>query len=115
MLMRKYILVLLLAGYSFTASSQVIITRDAEIEQMVKEVSSDSLKSYIHTLVSFGTRSTLSTQSDPNRGNGAARNWVLSKFREFAQQSNGRLTAFIDTITLQPDRRRVDTTILLGM
>ena len=112
--MRKYILVLLLAGYSFTASSQVIITRDAEIEQMVKEVSSDSLKSYIHTLVSFGTRSTLSTQSDPNRGIGAARNWVLSKFREFAQQSNGRLTAFIDTITLQPDRRRVDTTILLG-
>lgn len=112
--MRKYILVLLLAGYSFTASSQVIITRDAEIEQMVKEVSSDSLKSYIHTLVSFGTRSTLSTQSDPNRGIGAARNWVLSKFREFARQSNGRLTAFIDTITLQPDRRRVDTTILLG-
>lgn len=112
--MRKYILLLLLGGYSFTASAQVIIARDAEIEQMVKEVSSDSLKSYIHTLVAFGTRSTLSTQTDPNRGIGAARNWVLSKFREFAGQSNGRLTAFIDTITLQPDRRRVDTTILLG-
>ena len=31
---------------------------------MVSEVSPDSLKSYINTLVAFGARSTLSTQSD---------------------------------------------------
>jgi Peptidase family M28 len=38
----------------------------------------------------------------------------LYKFNEFAKQSNGRLTAIIDTTTLQKDGRRVDTTLLLG-
>src|SRR5690606_24387921 len=61
-----------------------------------------------------GTRNTLSSTADPARGIGAARNWVLSKFNEFARKSGGRLTAFIDTVTLHKDGRRVDTTILLG-
>jgi hypothetical protein len=112
--MRKLLLPLLCLLSGQSAFSQTTINRDPEIEQMVKEVSADSLKSYIHSMVAYGTRNTLSTQTDPNRGIGAARNWVLAKFRSFAQQSNGRLTAFIDTTTLQPDRRRVDTTLLLG-
>jgi hypothetical protein len=65
-------------------------------------------------MVTFGTRNTLSTQTDPNRGIGAARNWVLGRFNEFAKQSGGRLTAIIDTTTLQKDGRRVDTTLLFG-
>lgn len=93
---------------------QTIIQRDAGIEQMVKEVSPDSLKSYISAMVNFGTRNTLSTQTNPKRGIGAARNWVLNKFNQFAAQTNGRLTAFIDTTTLQPDKRRIDTPTLLG-
>lgn len=97
-----------------TSFTQVIIQKDPQIEKMVSEVSADSLKAYIHKLVSFGTRNTLSTQSDPNRGIGAARQWVLSKFNEFAKQSGGRLTAFIDTTTLQPDGRRVNRPIVLG-
>lgn len=94
--------------------AQTTIRRDGQIEKMVAEVSKDSLESYIRKMVSFGTRNTLSTQTDPKRGIGAARNWVLSKFNEFARQSNGRLTALIDTTTLQKDGRRVDTTLLLG-
>jgi hypothetical protein len=99
---------------SVTAKAQTIVQRDAEIESMVKEVSADSLRSYIHALVGFGTRNTLSTQKDAKRGIGAARNYVLSKFNQFAKQSNGRLTAIIDTVTYQPDGRRVDTPIILG-
>lgn len=94
--------------------AQQIIERDPEIAQMVKEVSPDSLRSYITTLVAFGTRSTLSTQTNPRRGIGAARNWVLNKFQQFAKQSNGRLTAFIDTTTLQPDGQRIDKPVVLG-
>ncbi len=112
--MRKLILFFTLTNLIFSAGAQVIIHRDSEIEQMVKEVSSDSLKSSIYSMVSFGTRNTLSTQTDPKRGIGAARNWVLGKFNEFAKQSGGRLTAFIDTTTLQKDGRRVDTPTLLG-
>lgn len=94
--------------------AQTIVQRDPEIEQMVKEISSDSLKSYIKTLVAFGTRNTLSISTNSKRGISAARNWVLQRFNEFAKQSNGRLTAIIDTTTLQPDKRRVDTLLLLG-
>jgi hypothetical protein len=94
--------------------SQTIINRDKEIDAMVKEVNADSLKSYINQLVAFGTRNTLSTQKDSQRGIGAARVWVLNKFNEFAKQSNGRLTAFIDTTTYKADGRRVSRDIILG-
>lgn len=95
-------------------SAQTIINRDPEISSMVSGVSSDSLQSYISTLVAFGTRNTLSTQTDPKKGIGAARNWVLGKFNEFAKNSSGRLTATIDTTTIQADGRRVDKPVLLG-
>jgi len=111
--MKKTVLLILAVTFIFSAYAQIIIQRDPEIEQMVKEVSADSIQSYIKTLVSFGTRNTLSTQTDAKRGIGAARNWVLSKFNQFAKQSNQRLTAFIDTVTLQCSRR-VDTPVLLG-
>ena len=111
--MKKSFLISLLLSFNYLFA-QTIIRRDAEIEKMVKEVSADSLKSYIQTLVAFGTRNTLSVQTDAKRGIGAARNWVLGKFNEFAKQSNGRLTAMIDTTTLQPDGKRIDATTLLG-
>ena len=94
--------------------AQAIIKRDAAIEQMVKEVSADSLKSYITKLVSFGTRSTLSSTTNKQKGIGAAREWVVQKFNEFGKNSGGRLTAFVDTTTLQPDGKRVDVVTNLG-
>jgi len=112
--MRKYFFLLITLVISSCLYSQTTILKDPQIEKMVSQVSADSLKSYITKLVSFGTRSTLSTQTDPRRGIGAARLWVLSRFNEFAKQSGGRLSAFIDTTTLQKDGRRVDTTLLLG-
>lgn len=107
----SFITLLLYAPKSF---SQTIIQRDTEILKMVNEVSKDTIQSYIQKLVSFGTRNTLSTQTDTKRGIGAARTWVLSKFNEFAKQSGGRFSAIIDTTTLQPDGRRVDAPLLLG-
>ena len=94
--------------------AQTTIIRDTAIENMVKEISADSLKSYIGSMIEYGTRNTLSTQTDPKRGIAAARIWVLNKFNQFAKTSNGRLTAFIDTTTLLPDKKRIDTTTLLG-
>ena len=110
----KKLLILLIVLASNYLPAQTIIKRDAEIEKMVKEISSDSLKAYIKTMVAFGTRNTLSTQTNPTRGIAAARNWVLAKFNEFAKQSNGRLSAYVDTTTLQPDGRRIDAATLLG-
>ncbi len=94
--------------------AQKIIHRDTEIEGMVKQVSTDSLRSYIDKMVSFGTRNTLSSTTDKQRGIGAARQWVVQKFNEFAKNSNGRLTAFVDTTTLAADSRRIDVSVNLG-
>ncbi len=105
---------LILFCITLSVSAQVIIEKDAAIENMVKQVSADSLQQYIKTLVAFGTRNTLSNQTSQVRGIGAARKWVLDKFNQFAFQTNGRLTAFIDTVTLPPDGRRVDRPVLLG-
>src|SRR5207248_728337 len=40
---------------------------------------------------SFGTRNTLSEQNDPNRGIGAARDWLYAEFQKAAAQSGGRM------------------------
>lgn len=112
--MKKNHLLFLFIIFTIASGAQTTIHRDPQIEKMVSEVSKDSLEMYIKKLVSFGTRNTLSTQTDPKRGIGAARTWVLNRFNEFAKQSDGRLSATIDTITLQPDGRRIDAKLLLG-
>ena len=113
--MKKYFILFVAAVFiSHLSFSQTIINRDSEIDKMVKEVSSDSLQSYITQMVSLGTRNTLTTQTNPERGIGAARNWVLGKFNEFAKQSGGRLTALIDTTIYKADSRRVSRDIVLG-
>jgi Zn-dependent M28 family amino/carboxypeptidase len=112
--MRKQFLLAVTIFLAANISAQTIINRDVEIDKMVKEVSADSLQSYIKQMVAFGTRNTLSTQTNPKRGIGAARIWVLNKFNEFAKQSNGRLSAIIDTTTYKADGRRIDSTIILG-
>lgn len=99
---------------ALSAIAQTIIRKDPVIEKLAAEVNADSLKSYIQKLVSFGTRSTLSSTTHPTRGIGAAREWVTSKFREIAAQSNGRMTVQLDRWILQPDRRRIDTAVDMG-
>jgi len=105
---------LFLIGAVSNSFSQQIIKKDGEIDSMVKEISVDSLAQNLNKLVSFGTRATLSNQSSATKGIGAARAWILSRFNEYAKSSNGRLSAFIDTITYNADKRRVNRPIILG-
>jgi Peptidase family M28 len=105
---------LLIATVFIKTFAQKTIQRDPVIESMVSEINSDSLKSHIQNLVKFGTRSTLSTTTDPKKGIGAARAWVLSRFQEFAKQSDGRMTAKIDSWTQPKDAKRVDADIQMG-
>jgi hypothetical protein len=112
--MRKPLLLVIMVGSMIFAHGQTTINRDPEIEGMVKEVSPDSLQSYIKAMVTFGTRSTVSSTTDKKRGIGVAREWVLMKFNQFATASGGRLTAFVDTSTYVADGKRVKTNVSLG-
>ncbi len=50
------------------------------------------LKADVEKLVSFGTRHTLSSATDPKRGIGAARTWAKSEFEKISKACKGCLT-----------------------
>jgi hypothetical protein len=93
--------------------AQTTVQRDPQLADLVAQISPDSLRAHIDGLVSFGTRHTMSPNGK-NRGIAAARQWVLGKFQHYARQSGGRLTATLDTWTLQPDGRRIDSATVMG-
>jgi hypothetical protein len=63
-----------------------------DTREMLRSISADRIENSIHTLVGFGTRHTLSTQTDPNRGIGAATNWLFDQMQQIAATSGGRMT-----------------------
>lgn len=103
-----------LSLFSLPLSAQTIVQRDPQIAELVAQVSADSLRAHVDGLVRFGTRHTLSTTSDPKKGIGAARQWILGKFQQYARQSGGRLTATLDTWTLPADGKRIDKPADMG-
>lgn len=56
-----------------------------------EQVSKQRLRSDVQKLVSFGTRHTLSTQTDPQRGIGAAVDWGLAEFKRIGANCGGCL------------------------
>jgi acetylornithine deacetylase/succinyl-diaminopimelate desuccinylase-like protein len=56
------------------------LTPDAQLRAIVQPVSQARLRHTIESLIGFGTRHTLSSQTDPKRGIGAALNWVKGQF-----------------------------------
>jgi hypothetical protein len=59
---------------------------------MMREIDARNIERTIRTLVSFGTRNTLSAQDNPTRGIGAARDWLYAEFGKIAAGSGGRMT-----------------------
>src|SRR5213082_1602749 len=52
---------------------------DPTLRAMLREIDPDRIKATILKLVSFGTRHTASSQTDPNRGIGAATSWAPAR------------------------------------
>ncbi|WP_197425909.1 M28 family peptidase [Erythrobacter sp. CCH5-A1] len=65
------------------------------------QVSAERLEKDVEKLVSFGTRHTLSTQTDPKRGIGAVVDWGLEEFRRIGAKCGGCLEVLPvgDTVT----------------
>ncbi|UBU14143.1 M28 family metallopeptidase [Nonomuraea gerenzanensis] len=86
-----FLAAVLLAGV-LTPAAEAGAPRDREIEKMVRQVDARNLGRIIAKLASFGTRHTLSSQDDPVRGIGAARDWIYDEFTRIAATSGGRMT-----------------------
>ncbi|MCA1573728.1 MAG: M20/M25/M40 family metallo-hydrolase, partial [Acidobacteria bacterium] len=74
------------------AELNVRVTRNQDIARIVQEIDARNIERMIRKLVSFGTRNTLSTQDDPNRGIGAARDWLYSELLKTAENLGRRMT-----------------------
>ena len=65
---------------------------DGELRKLLAEIDPARQRATVEKLVSFGTRHTLSSQTDPNRGIGAATDWFFGEMQKIAATSGGRMT-----------------------
>jgi hypothetical protein len=72
---------------------------DPALRALIAQIDPNRIQAIIEKLVSFGTRSTLSSQTDPHRGIGAANAWVFGQMQALAAASNGNMTVRQQTFT----------------
>lgn len=78
---------------------------DPTLRQILRDIDSNQLESSVRTLVGFGTRHTLSSQTDPVRGIGAATKWAYGKMQSYAAASGGRMTVALQSFVQAPTTR----------
>ena len=71
---------------------------DARLRQIVEPVSGPQMKRTVERLVSFGTRHTLSSQTDKKRGIGAAVRWAEAEMKSYGLET----LQTCDTVTKLP-------------
>jgi Zn-dependent M28 family amino/carboxypeptidase len=79
---------------------------DPDLRALLGQIDPDRIRATIQRLVSFGTRHTASSQTDPNRGIGAATAWVTQQMQTYAAASGGRMTVQQQTF-VQPVSNRI--------
>jgi Peptidase family M28 len=76
-----------------------------KVNQVLAEMDRRRVERYDRKLASFGTRHTLSSQDDPHRGVGAARDWITARFKQFAAKAGGRMTVVQQSFITPPGPR----------
>jgi len=77
-----------------------------ELRALLREVDPARIEATVRRLAAFHTRHTLSSQDDPHRGIGAARDWIYAQMKESARASGGRMTVEKQSY-LQPPADRI--------
>ncbi|KAF7333504.1 Peptide hydrolase [Mycena venus] len=85
---------------------------DDELTAMMAEIDPARIQAIITQLVAFGTRNTMSNQTDPLRGIGAARDWIASEMRTFAATSGGRMTVSVPSYLQTPSGSIIQNTVI---
>jgi hypothetical protein len=68
-----------------------------ELRDILDEISPANIEAIITKLVSFETRHTLSTFNSSTRGINAARDWIATEMRSFAEGSEGHMTVKVQS------------------
>jgi hypothetical protein len=117
--MKPLIILLLVASLSVAMAQRPAgkpaPVRNRAIANIVRDIDAKNIERSIKKLVSFGTRNTLSEQDDPNRGIGAARDWLYAEFLKVAELSNGRMTVEKQSYEQERSRRIPQPTVITNI
>jgi hypothetical protein len=69
-----------------------------------QSVNEKTMRDLIHEQVSCGTRLTLSSWTDPKRGIGCGRDFIVTRFNTIAKESGGKLQIVVDKFEMTADR-----------
>jgi hypothetical protein len=78
---------------------------DEQLRLLLRDVDRRRIEATVRRLAGFGTRHTLSSQDDPLRGIGAARDWIHAELQRYAAASAGRMTVELQSFIQQPAAR----------
>lgn len=67
-------------------------------------VDEKTMRALIHEQVSCGTRLTLSSWTDPKRGAGCGRDFIVARFNAIAEASGGKLQVVVDKFEMTSER-----------
>ncbi len=69
-----------------------------------QSVDEKAMRALIHEQVSCGTRLTLSSWTDPKRGAGCGRDFIVARFNAIAKDSGGKLQVIVDKFEMTSER-----------
>lgn len=87
----------------------------ADLVALLREIDPDRIEATVRRLVAFGTRHTLSSQTDPQRGIGAARDWLFDQYQAVAATSGGRMTVEKQSFVQPPASRIPAATVITNV
>ncbi|HEU5109485.1 MAG TPA: aminopeptidase, partial [Micromonosporaceae bacterium] len=76
-----------------------------QLRALLRRVDADRIEATVRRLAAFGTRHTLSSQDDPARGIGAARDGLFEQMTGYAAASGGRMTVELQSYIQEPASR----------
>jgi hypothetical protein len=85
------------------------------LRALLDDIDRRRIEATVRRLVAFGTRHTLSSQDDPVRGIGAARDWIFEQMSGYAAASGGRMTVEKQSYTQEPGPRIPTPTVITNV
>jgi hypothetical protein len=98
-----------------TAATSLTYTDQALLHSIAKDVSAKRIEQDIRTLVSFGTRHTLSDTESKTRGIGAARRWIRDEFEKISAQCGGCLSVSFQSQVISGEGRIPNATEVVSV
>jgi hypothetical protein len=94
-----------ISGQSLAQVNELEYADKQKLHDIASSASAENIEQDITTLVSFGTRHTLSETESDTRGIGAARRWIKAEFDKISADCGGCLEVFYQSEVISGERR----------